>query len=92
MKKDKQLWLLACGNGAGKSTFYRTRLEPLRLPFVNADILAKQLYPEQPEQHSYEVAKIAEAMRTQLLRLGGHHVPEDKVRSRIECSAGITAM
>lgn len=135
MKKDKQLWLLAGGNGAGKSTFYRTRLEPLGLPFVNADILAKQIYPEQPEQHSYEAAKIVEAMRTQLLQQGrtfcfetvfshpskidftakakaigyeivlvfihldlislnqarvaqrvsdgGHHVPEDKVSSRI---------
>ncbi len=70
MKKDKQLWLLAGGNGAGKSTFYRTRLEPLGLPFVNADVLAKQLYPEQPEQHSYEAAKIAKGMRTQLLQKG----------------------
>jgi predicted ABC-type ATPase len=70
LKKGKQLWLLAGGNGAGKSTFYRTRLEPLGLPFVNADILAKQLYPEQPEQHSYEAARIAEAMRTELLQQG----------------------
>ena len=33
----KQLWLLVGGNGAGKSTFYRLILEPLGLPFVNAD-------------------------------------------------------
>ncbi|OQK16929.1 hypothetical protein AU255_03235 [Methyloprofundus sedimenti] len=70
MKKDKQLWLLAGGNGAGKSTFYQTRLQPLGLPFINADVLAKQLYPEQPEQHSYEAAKIAAAMRMQLLQEG----------------------
>ncbi len=70
MSKNKQLWLLAGGNGAGKSTFYKTRLEPLGLPFVNADILAKQLYPDRPEQQSYEAAKIAEAMRTQLLQQG----------------------
>ncbi len=70
MKKEKQLWLLASGDGAGKSTFYRTRLEPLGLPFVNADSLAKQLYPEQPEQNSYEAEKIAEAMRIQLLQQG----------------------
>lgn len=70
MIKDKQLWVLAGGNGAGKSTFYRTRLEPLGLPFINADILAKQLYPEQAEQHSYEAAKIAAVMRTQLLQQG----------------------
>lgn len=70
MKKEKQLWLIAGGNGRGKSTFYKTRLKPLGLPFINADILAKQLYPEQPEQHSYEAAKIAEAMRLQLLQQG----------------------
>jgi len=70
LKIDKQLWLLAGGNGAGKSTFYKTRLEPLGLPFINADILAKQLYPEHPEQHSYEAAKIAETMRMQLLQQG----------------------
>jgi len=68
--KNKQLWLLAGGNGAGKSTFYKTRLEPLGLPFVNADLLAKQLYPEQPEKHSYEAAKITEKIRTQLLEEG----------------------
>ena len=70
LKKDKQLWLIAGGNGAGKSTFYKTQLEPLGMPFVNADILAKQLYPEQAEQHSYEAAKIAETMRMQLLQQG----------------------
>jgi len=70
LSREKQLWILAGGNGAGKSTFYRTRLEPLGLPFVNADILAKQLYPEQPEQHSYEAAKIAETISKGLLREG----------------------
>lgn len=70
MKKDKQLWLLAGGNGAGKSTFYRTQLEPLGLPFVNADILAKKLYSEQAEYKSYEAAKIAESMRMELLQQG----------------------
>jgi len=70
LKKDKQLWLVAGGNGAGKSTFYKTRLEPLGLPFINADILAKQLYPDQPEAHSYEAAKIAEQMRFQLIQEG----------------------
>ena len=70
MNQGKQLWLLAGGNGAGKSTFYRTRLKPLGLPFVNADIFAKQLYPEQPEAHSYEAAKIAERIRKQMLQEG----------------------
>lgn len=70
MAKDKQIWLIAGGNGSGKSSFYRTRLEHLKLPFINADILAKQLYPEQAEQHSYEAAKIAATMRMELLKEG----------------------
>ena len=70
MKPQKQLWLLAGGNGAGKSTFYRTQLEPKGIPFVNADILARQLFPEHPEQHSYEAAKIAEELRFRFLKEG----------------------
>lgn len=70
MNRKKQLWLLAGGNGAGKSTFYRTQLETRGIPFVNADILARQLFPEHPEQHSYEAAKIAEELRKQLLKEG----------------------
>lgn len=70
MKPTKQLWILAGGNGSGKSTFYRTQLEALGLPFINADILARQLYPQQPELHSYEAARIAETMRSQLLHEG----------------------
>ncbi len=70
MKKNKQLGLLVGRNGAGKSTFYKIRLEPLGLPFVNTDILVKQLYPKQPEAHSNEAAKIAKQMWFQLLQEG----------------------
>lgn len=68
--ENKQLWVLAGGNGVGKSTFYKTRLESQGLPFVNADLFAKQLFPDQPEIHSYEAAKIVEKIRTQLLEEG----------------------
>jgi len=68
--EDRQLWILAGGNGAGKSTFYNTQLKPLDLPFINADILAKELYPDAAEAHSYDAAKIAEKMRLTLLREG----------------------
>ena len=64
---EKQLWLLVGGNGAGKSTFYNTRLAPLGIPFVNADLIAKELYPESPELHSYQASKVAEQMRNELL-------------------------
>ncbi len=70
MTECKQLWILAGGNGAGKSTFYRTQLAPLGLPFVNADILAKELYPQAPEKHSYDAAKLATEIRFRLLNEG----------------------
>lgn len=70
MSTKKQLWLLAGGNGAGKSTFYRTRLAPKGMPFVNADIVARLLYPHAPESHSYDAAMLAGQMRSQLLREG----------------------
>jgi predicted ABC-type ATPase len=66
----KQLWLLVGGNGAGKSTFYRLVLEPMGLPFVNADRLARLAYPEAPEKHSYQAAQLAEQQRNNLLLSG----------------------
>jgi len=68
LNNKKQLWVLAGGNGAGKSTFYHLYLEPLAMPFINADILANYLYPDAPELHSYDAAVIASHMRTQLLQ------------------------
>lgn len=70
MAVQKQLWVLAGGNGVGKSTFYHTQLESYGLPFINADIIAREIYPDKPEQHSYDAAKVAEGMRYQLLQEG----------------------
>lgn len=70
MSTGKQLWILVGGNGAGKSTFYKRYLEPLGLPFVNADRLAKMVYPDAPEAHSYDAAKLAGQMRGVLLLSG----------------------
>lgn len=70
MSERKQLWLLAGGNGAGKSTFYRLRLAPLGLPFINADLIARELYPDAPEARSYDAAKVAAEMRQRLLEEG----------------------
>jgi predicted ABC-type ATPase len=66
----KQLWLLVGGNGDGKSTFYLLVLEPQGLPFVNADRLARLVYPEASEVHSYEAAQLAEQQRNNLLLRG----------------------
>lgn len=70
MVSGKQLWLLVGGNGAGKSTFHRLFLEPLGLPFVNADNLAKLIEPEAPEAHGLEAALLAEQQRELLLLRG----------------------
>lgn len=70
MSQPKQLWVLVGGNGAGKSTFYRLYLQPKGMPFVNADLIAKQLFPDDPEGHSYDAARLAEMERMRLLEQG----------------------
>ena len=40
------------------------------MAFINADVLAKQLFPNEAEERSYEAAKIAESMRVELLTEG----------------------
>lgn len=70
MSQPKQLWILVGGNGAGKSTFYRLYLQPRGMPFVNADLIAKQLFPDDPEGHSYDAARLAEMERERLLEQG----------------------
>jgi len=64
-----RLDLVVGPNGAGKSTFVRLTLAPV-LPhatFVNADLIARQRWPADPETHSYEAARIAAATREALI-------------------------
>jgi len=56
------LVLLAGPNGAGKSTFYESHLKSLGLPFLNADILARELHID-----SYTAADTIAAIRDQRL-------------------------
>jgi predicted ABC-type ATPase len=70
MPAEKQLWLLAGGNGAGKSTFYRCYLEPRGLKLVNADIIARRINRRNPESYSYQAASLAAKLRTNLLKQG----------------------
>lgn len=62
-----ELWLLVGGNGAGKTTFYERFLARRKIPLVNADNIARSLWPDAPEKHSYEAALIAERERLRLL-------------------------
>ncbi|AFT68429.1 hypothetical protein B5T_00141 [Alloalcanivorax dieselolei B5] len=67
---EKQLWILVGGNGAGKSTFYREALQNAGLPFVNADVIARQRFPQAPEAHSYQAAALARQLRDMLIHQG----------------------
>ena len=70
MPDKKQLWLLAGANGVGKSTFYRMLLAPEGISFINADLIAKQIAPDEPEASSYEAATIAAKLRSSFLHKG----------------------
>lgn len=67
MTTPPELWLLVGGNGAGKTTFYERFLARRKIPLVNADNIARSLWPDAPEKHSYEAALIAERERYRLL-------------------------
>jgi predicted ABC-type ATPase len=70
MSYEKQLWVLAGGNGAGKTTFYNTVLKQHGIRLLNADLIAKEIDPENPEAVSYDAATFAERLRHDLLRQG----------------------
>jgi len=70
MAVSKQLWILAGGNGAGKTTFYNLFLAPIGVKLVNADVIAKAISPENPEKVSYAAAEVAEQIRERLLQQG----------------------
>ena len=70
MTVSKQLWVLAGGNGAGKTTFYNLFLAPKGIKLVNADIIAQAISPENSDKVSYEAANVAEQIREELLQKG----------------------
>lgn len=58
------LHLLAGPNGAGKSTYVRDVLIPSTgLPFINADEIALERWPDAQAEHAYDAAQIAESQR-----------------------------
>jgi predicted ABC-type ATPase len=64
-----RLDLVVGPNGAGKSTFVRFTLAPLRpgVPFVNADVIAAERWPDDQRAHAYEAAAIASRIREALI-------------------------
>lgn len=62
------LHVIAGPNGAGKSTLYDLILAGrLRLPFINADRIAKANWPDEAEARSYDAARIATDRRYQAM-------------------------
>lgn len=70
MSGEKQLWVLAGGNGAGKSTFYHQYLAKYGIKFVNAHLIARAMDWEHPERLSYEAATLATEMRENMIAQG----------------------
>ncbi|CAB1076264.1 hypothetical protein D1AOALGA4SA_4061 [Olavius algarvensis Delta 1 endosymbiont] len=70
MAVSKQLWILAGGYGAGKTTFYNLFLAPRGIKLVNADVIAQAISPENPEEGCYAAASVAEQIRERLLQQG----------------------
>lgn len=68
--EPKQLWVLAGGNGAGKTTFFQIFLAGSGLAFVNADLIARNLDAHRPEHISYPAAQLADRLRRELLQKG----------------------
>lgn len=62
------LHLLAGPNGAGKSTLANRVLAPrTRLPFINADVIAAERWPDAPAEHAYDASQIAAEQREGLI-------------------------
>ncbi len=70
MADPRQLWVLAGGNGAGKTTFYTLYLAKYGIKFVNADSIAKDIDPQHPEDVSYLAATVAAKIREDLISQG----------------------
>ncbi|MCC5950922.1 MAG: zeta toxin family protein [Acidimicrobiia bacterium] len=73
-----RLDLVVGPNGAGKSTLVEFVLAGARpgVPFVNADVIAAERWPDDPLSHAYEAARAAERARDTLLASGEPFIAE----------------
>ncbi len=71
------LHLLAGPNGSGKSTFVTEVLQPVtHLPFVNADLIAAQLWPDAQAEHAHEASRAAADERSRLMAARASFITE----------------
>lgn len=62
------LHLLAGPNGSGKSTYATRLLQPVtHLPFVNADVIAAERWPDAQAAHAYDASRAAADERASLM-------------------------
>lgn len=62
------LHLLAGPNGSGKSTYVARIVQPVtHLPFVNADVIAAERWPDAESEHAYDASRAAADEREHLL-------------------------
>jgi predicted ABC-type ATPase len=61
------LVVVAGPNGAGKTTFVETFLQPLGMRVINPDAIARELFPGAPGEAAYEAARVADAVREELV-------------------------
>lgn len=73
-----RLDLVVGPNGAGKSTFVELVLAQCRpgVPFVNADLIAAEGWPDDPVAHGHDAALAAEKIRNELLAQGEPFIAE----------------
>ena len=63
--RDPVVHVVAGPNGAGKTTFFEQVLAPVtHLPFVNADLIAAEQWPDAPATAAYDAAALAAEQRT----------------------------
>jgi len=71
------LHLLGGPNGAGKSTLAAKVLVPVtHLPFVNADVIAAQLWPDGQAEYAYAASQAAADERTRLMTARASFITE----------------
>jgi len=73
-----RLDLVVGPNGAGNSTFVEFVLADARpgAPFVNADVIAAERWPDEQLSHAYEAAEAADAAREALIASGESFIAE----------------
>jgi predicted ABC-type ATPase len=73
-----RLDLVVGPNGAGKSTFVEFVLAEARpgVPFVNADVIAAERWPDDPVSHAYEASDAAAVARDALIAQGAPLIAE----------------